>query len=385
MTTKRSAAAATIFSRVWAPPPPLTSQRSGATWSAPSIAMSSRSSLSNGSTGSPSSRAGSLGRGRGGDAARSRAAARRARAAGGRPSSRCPAPPSSRPRPAPPRPRRRLLLRIEVGPVTRGESSRRIVEMATTAERRPTSTRSASTRSGRSRSTRSRRRTPATRGRRWRWPRSPTRSGSASCASTPRTRSGRTATASCSRPGTPRCCSTRCCTWPGCGRSIPTTRRRGAVGQPRRHQAFRQLDSNAPGHPEYRLTSGVETTTGPLGQGIATSVGMAVARQVAGGALQAPSCSTSTSTRSRRRRPDGGGLERGRLVRRPPEARQPLLDLRQQPHHDRRPHRARLRGRRRRALHRLRLERHPGRATPTTSSCSPGRSRSSRRRRGGRR
>ena len=42
-------------------------------------------------------------------------------------------------------------------------------------------------------------------------------------------------------------------------------------------EGFRQLDSKCPGHPEYRWTSGVECTTGPLGTGAATSVGMAIA------------------------------------------------------------------------------------------------------------
>ena len=51
---------------------------------------------------------------------------------------------------------------------------------------------------------------------------------------------------------------------------------------------FRQLDSKAPGHPEYHWVSGVETTTGPLGQGVATSVGMAIARKWLGNHFNQP-------------------------------------------------------------------------------------------------
>jgi transketolase len=51
---------------------------------------------------------------------------------------------------------------------------------------------------------------------------------------------------------------------------------------------FRQLASKAPGHPEYHWVSGVETTTGPLGQGVATSVGMAIARKWLGNRYNRP-------------------------------------------------------------------------------------------------
>lgn len=51
---------------------------------------------------------------------------------------------------------------------------------------------------------------------------------------------------------------------------------------------FRQAGSRCPGHPEYHVTTGVETTTGPLGQGVATSVGMALAERWLAGRYNRP-------------------------------------------------------------------------------------------------
>lgn len=53
---------------------------------------------------------------------------------------------------------------------------------------------------------------------------------------------------------------------------------------------FRRLDSVCPGHPEYGLTTGVECTTGPLGQGLAMSVGMAIAARRLGALYNRPGC-----------------------------------------------------------------------------------------------
>src|SRR5207247_214595 len=53
-------------------------------------------------------------------------------------------------------------------------------------------------------------------------------------------------------------------------------------------KTFRQLDSRCPGHPEYHWTSGVETTTGPLGQGVSNTVGMAIAERWLAGYFNKP-------------------------------------------------------------------------------------------------
>ena len=96
----------------------------------------------------------------------------------------------------------------------------------------------------------------------------------------------------------------------GSRRSIPTTRCSGSGrGVARRPQALPAARLEGPGHPEYRWTSGVEATTGPLGTGAATSVGMAVASQWLRPATTATASRSSTSTSTRK--PGDGDMMEG--------------------------------------------------------------------------
>ena len=108
---------------------------------------------------------------------------------------------------------------------------------------------------------------------------------------------------------------------------------------------FRQWESRTPGHPEHFLTEGVETTTGPLGQGFANGVGFAIADRFLAERYNRPHHDDRRPARLRdllRRRPDGGRHDGGRVDRRPPRPRPARLLLRRQPHHDRRHDRAQL-------------------------------------------
>ena len=123
-----------------------------------------------------------------------------------------------------------------------------------------------------------------------------------------RSAAGPTATASCSRAGTPRCSSTRRCTSPATTSASRTT-----------SSASASSARAPPATPSTAICPGIEVTTGPLGQGISHAVGMALGGADARRALQParPRDRRSPHVRDRlRRRPRGGHLGRG-LARSP--------------------------------------------------------------------
>ena len=85
---------------------------------------------------------------------------------------------------------------------------------------------------------------------------------------------------------------------------------------------FRQLGSLTPGHPENFHTKGIETTTGPLGQGIATSVGMALAEKMLAAEFGKKIVRPSHLRAGLRWRFDGGRVAGGDRARRALEAQQ---------------------------------------------------------------
>ena len=389
MTTKRSAGAATIFSRVWAPPPPLTSQRSGAIWSAPSIAMSRRSSHRRARSGCPSSRACCS---VAAEVATQRRSAQAPVGERGQQVGDGGAGPEADRHPVLDQLRgglgRQLLLGVKVGVAHRRHTSRRIVAMAVAAERRADIDAALHQHDPHALDRRD--------------PEGELRPpGYADGAGTRRLRALaalpplRSAGPDLAEPRPlralqrPRLDAPLLAASPDRGEGGRPRLRGGgrARGEPRGHQALppARLEVSRPPRVPLDLRGG--DTTGPLGQGIATSVGMAIASKWLAARYNRaglPAVRLRRLRVRRRRLLHGGGLERGRLLRRPPAARQPLLGLRQQPHHDRRPHGDHLRGRRRRSLRGLRLERHPGWGRERPRVCSPAPSRRSARRRSAR-
>ena len=142
-------------------------------------------------------------------------------------------------------------------------------------------------------------------------------------------------------------------------------------------KAFRTWGSKTPGHPEYGHTTGVETTTGPLGQGVANAVGMAMAARYERGLFDPDAAPGSSPFDHTIWAIAGDGcLQEGisaeaSSMAGPPEARQPGAAVGRQPHLHRGRHRDRgLRGHRQ-ALRGVRLARPARAAQGRTATWTP--------------
>ena len=151
-----------------------------------------------------------------------------------------------------------------------------------------------------------------------------------SCATTRATRTGPTATASSSRAATRRILLYSMLYLTGYGLTLDDL------------QAVPPAGAAVPrATPRSDLPPGVEVTTGPLGQGFANGVGMGIAERMLRARFGPEVVDHHTFVHLQRRRPDGGHQPRGGIAGRAPRARAAHLRLRRQPHHHRRPDRAR--------------------------------------------
>ena len=198
-----------------------------------------------------------------------------------------------------------------------------------------------STRSVRCAWTPCRRRIPGTRARRWRWRRWSTPSGSDSCASILRRRSGATVTGSCCRWGTRRAAV------------LDAAPDRGEVGQPGVRDAGRAVGAarrseevpaarlqvpGSPGVPVDRRRGVHDRARWAPASRRASAWRSPAQWQAATFNRPGYTCSTTTSTPCAATVPDGGHQRRGSVAGGSPEARQPVLDLRQQQDHHRGQH-----------------------------------------------
>ena len=163
---------------------------------------------------------------------------------------------------------------------------------------------------------------------------------------------------------------------------------RGRRCRSRRSRSSASGTAGARGTPSIAGPRGSRRRPARSARGRRTRVGMAAAERWMAARFNKPGLREADRLQRlrplRRRRHDGGDHLRGRLARRALEALEPLLDLRQQPHHHRGEHGAGVQRGRGDAVPRLRLERHPRRRRQRPGYCSTGRSRCSSRRTTGR-
>ena len=186
-----------------------------------------------------------------------------------------------------------------------------------------------------------------------------------------RSRCGRAAIGSCSRAAMRRCCCIRCCTWPASQQLDHDGKPTGELAvRSRRSRNFANWAAAARASRSSSKPPASKPPPARWARAAATAWAWRSPSSWLAAHFNKPGFELfdyNVLRAVQRRRLDGRHLQRSRLDRRPSEALEPVLDLRRQPHHDRRRHRAGLQRRRGHAVRGLGLERRSTCPMPTTS------------------